>query len=91
MISIKTKPQVAANVVRLILELPKTIKVDPFFVWQLITLDPDDNKYVDAAISGNAEYLVSDDSHFRILKTVPFPKVTLLTSDEFLNMRVENQ
>lgn len=45
--------------------------------------DPDDNKFVDCAIACNAKYLVSNDKHFRILKDIPFPKVELLTAQEF--------
>lgn len=33
---------------------------------------------------GNAQYLVSEDKHFNILKEVAFPKVELLKAREFL-------
>jgi uncharacterized protein len=62
--------------------------VDVFVAWQLIPNDPDDNKFVNCALWGDAHYLVSNDRHFRILKTIDFPKINLLTIDEFLNIIV---
>lgn len=64
------------------LENVKLTKV--FFKWNLIIEDPDDNKFVDGAISGNAKYIVSNDKHFRILKNITFPKVDVIKADVFL-------
>jgi predicted nucleic acid-binding protein len=50
----------------------------------LITQDPDDNKFVDCAFAANAEYLVSDDKHFKILERTPFPQLNLVTMADFL-------
>ena len=36
--------------------------------------DPDDNKYCDCAIAGNAKYLVTEDKHFQILKSISIKK-----------------
>lgn len=60
--------------------------IEKYFHWNLITNDPDDNKFVDCAIAGNADFLVTNDSHFHILKTIPFPKVEILSIDEFLEL-----
>lgn len=46
--------------------------------------DPDDNKYCDCAIAGKASYIVTEDKHFNVLKTISFPKLTTITLDEFL-------
>ncbi|MFN4253416.1 MAG: putative toxin-antitoxin system toxin component, PIN family [Saprospiraceae bacterium] len=81
-----TRPDIAQNVVRLLLNLPNVEKVDVHYRWNLITNDPDDNKYTDCAIAANATFVVSDDSDFRVLKRVQFPNLVLLTSDEFLEM-----
>ena len=43
----------------------------------------DDDKFVDCAIAANADYIVSEDSHFNALKKIPFPLLTVLTLDEF--------
>ena len=76
-------PTVAENVVLLILNQTNVQLVDPHFRMGLISVDPDDNKFVDCAIIANADFIVSEDSHFRVLKTISFPKVNVLTLDEF--------
>lgn len=81
-----TRPDIAENVVRLLLNLPNVEKVDVFYRWNLIADDPDDNKYTDCAIAANTTHVISDDSDFRILNRISFPKLTLLTADEFLAM-----
>lgn len=80
----KTRPDIAQNIVRLLLNLPNVEKTEAWYRWNLISADADDNKYTDCAIASNAKYIVSDDAHFRVLRRIPFPKVDLLTSDEFL-------
>ena len=73
----------AENIVGAILRSPFVRRFDPQFHFNLIEADPDDNKFVDCAIIANADFIVSEDSHFRVLKTIPFPKVNVLTLDEF--------
>ncbi len=81
-------PTVAENVVLLILNKKNTLFVDPHFRMGLITADPDDNKFVDCAFAAGADYLVSEDSHFEILRTTPFPQLNLVTLDEFMRTRL---
>jgi len=57
--------------------------VTKFFHWNLITVDPDDNKFVDCAIAGQAKFIVTEDKHFQILKQVDFPKVEVITVVQF--------
>jgi len=59
-----------------------TIKAVPYFKWNLIDLDKDDNKFVDCAIAANADYIVTNDAHFNILKKNDFPKVSVITIGE---------
>ena len=66
-----------------LLLLPNVELVNPYYNWNLIHQDPDDNKFVDAAVAGNVEYLVSNDKHFRVLKNIEFPPVRVITVDEF--------
>lgn len=82
----KINPQIAANVIQTILNSPFVEKVDPHFKFHLIEEDEDDNKFVDCAIVANASYIVSNDRHFNILKTIPFPKVELISIAEFSEM-----
>ena len=60
------------------------LQVEVFVTWNLITQDPDDNKFVNCALWGNAHYLVSNDKHFRVLKHIDFPKIDVLVIDEFM-------
>ena len=81
-------PTIAENIVLLILNMKNTRLVDPHFRLGLITADPDDNKFVDCAFAGGADYLVSEDSHFKVLRATPFPLLNLVTLDEFLQTRL---
>ena len=81
-------PTIAENIVLLILNKSNVRLVDPHFRMELITADPDDNKFVDCAFAANADYLVSEDSHFDVLKNLSFPKLNLVTLDEFLETRL---
>lgn len=76
-----------ANLVLSILNVaPNVIFDEPYFKWNLIGDDPDDNKFADLTISGNADHLVTNDKHFNILKKLEFPKVNIVTIDEFKNI-----
>ena len=76
----------AEEVVETILSMPNTEKVTPAYRFNLITTDPDDNKFVDCAITAGATYIVSNDHHFDELKHYDFPKVDVRTLDEFLDI-----
>ena len=41
--------------------------VDPTYYWKAIQTDRDDNKFVDAAVAGEADWIVTEDSHFSSL------------------------
>lgn len=75
---------VAHNIVNAIVRSPYTRMMDPHYHFGLIEQDPDDNKFVDCAIIAGADYIVSEDAHFRILSDIPFPSVTVIRLDEFL-------
>ncbi len=81
-------PTVAENLVLLILNKQNVKLVDPHFRMGVITADSDDNKFVDCAFAANADYLVSEDSHFNILRNMPFPHLNLVTLDEFMETRL---
>ncbi len=73
-----------ANLVLSILSVaPNVIFDEPYFKWNLIENDPDDNKFVDLTVAGNADYLVTNDRHFNHLKTIDFPKLNIVSIDEF--------
>ena len=61
-----------------------TVRIEKYYSFDLIKIDADDNKFVDCAIAANADYIVTSDSHFNVLKNIPFPKVEVLSISEFL-------
>jgi uncharacterized protein len=75
----------ATNFIDLLRVLPNVETEEPKFRFNLITIDPDDNKFVDCTIISNALYLVSDDRHFEVLNQTSFPKVNLLKLKDFAN------
>lgn len=85
-ISRKTNPAVAENVVNAIVESEFVEFIDPQFHLGLIVADHDDDKFVDCAFAANATYIVSDDSHFDVLKTIEFPQLLVLKLKEFLDL-----
>jgi len=78
-----TNSVIASNVVQTLLNAPTVELIEPFYRFNLITNDPDDNKFVDCAIAGNATYIVSNDSHFDVLKQIDFPKLVVKRIQEF--------
>ena len=82
----KTNNIVATNICEMLLSLSNVKKQEVFYKWNLIEIDKDDNKFVDCAVAGNADYLVSNDKHFNCLKKVEFPQLNLLTIDEFMKL-----
>lgn len=85
-ISRKASPMVAENVVNAIVESEFVEFIDPQFHLGLIEADHDDDKFVDCAFAANATYIVSDDSHFDVLKNIDFPQLLVLKLKEFLGL-----
>ncbi|MCQ2295272.1 MAG: putative toxin-antitoxin system toxin component, PIN family [Bacteroidales bacterium] len=77
-------PKVADAVVNTILTRGNVLRIDPHMHYNLITADPDDNKFVDCALFANAKYIVSEDRHFDVLKNIPFPHVDVIGIDSFV-------
>lgn len=78
--------EIAENVVNLLLKSQNVELIHPQFKLGLITTDPDDNKFVDCAFAANATYIVSDDKHFDVLKSIAFPELMVLKLKEFLKI-----
>ena len=80
----KTSPAFAEMIVHIILNSENVVFFSPYYRFGLIAADPDDNKFVDCAIVANADYIVSEDNHFDVLKTINFPKVNVIPIEEFV-------
>lgn len=76
-------PLAAKLAIEMILRANNIRRIDAQYRFELITIDKDDNKFVDCAIVSNAEFIVSDDKHFNILKDIPFPHVEVRKLIEF--------
>jgi putative PIN family toxin of toxin-antitoxin system len=74
-------PNLAANVVDLLVTAKNSLWITPHYRWNLIP-DQDDNKFVDCAISCGADYIITHDKHFNVLLEIPFPKVNALKMPE---------
>lgn len=79
-----TDVRTAKDVIELIINNPYTRFITPYFHFNLIVADQDDNKFVDCAISANAKYIVTEDHHFDVLKQYNFPKVDIIKLEAFL-------
>ena len=79
-----TNRSIATGVINVILNCPYTKLVSTYYDFNLIEMDPDDNKFVDCAISANAELIVTEDRHFDILNQISFPKVNIMGLDDFV-------
>ncbi|MCX6579621.1 MAG: putative toxin-antitoxin system toxin component, PIN family [Candidatus Aminicenantes bacterium] len=82
-ISKKYSDEVADDVIRTLLLLSNVIKSDVYYRWALLVADADDNKFVDCAVSANADYIVTQDKDFKPLETVDFPSVEVLDINGF--------
>lgn len=79
----KMNDKIRKYVVDILLNASNVYKTFTYFNWNLITVDPDDNKFVDCAVACNADYILTNDSHLNILKSIDFPKVNIINPDDF--------
>ena len=82
----KTTPAIASNIVEAIARLSTTYYQESYVHFCLIENDVDDNKFVDCAIASDAEYIVSNDSHFKILQEIEWPKVEVLLLEQYYRL-----
>ena len=67
-----------------LLNLSNVYLIEPFYNWQLIEADPDDNKFADCAVACGVDYLVTNDRHYDVLAQIPFPETSIIKAVEFL-------
>ena len=77
-------PRVAEAIIYILLTRNNVKRLTPHYHFHLIQVDEDDNKFVDCAIVANARYIVTEDHHFDVLKSIPFPSVDVICIDEFV-------
>lgn len=77
-------PTIAKYIIDAIIHSPYTFYKEAYFKFHLIESDPDDNKFVDCAVASGAEYIVTEDAHFRCLSNIPFPSVKVMSLEKFM-------
>ena len=83
-LSVLASPEVAHNVVEAIARHPQTYYRESYYRFHLMRdIDEDDNKFVDCAVAADAEYIVTNDAHFNVLKQIDWPKLTVIAIKEF--------
>lgn len=82
----KTSPRFAQLALDVITNNPFTIFVTPYYRFHLIVADPDDDKFVDCAVACNAKFIVTEDSHYDVLRHLDFPKVDIISLDEVIRI-----
>jgi predicted nucleic acid-binding protein len=80
-----TNESVARNTIELIINNPSTLFITTYYHFNLITADPDDNKFVDCAVAANARCIVTNDKHFNVLNDCDFPRVTIVRLDQLID------
>ena len=78
--------EVSEYIVKTIINSPFTEFFTPYYHFELIKADPDDNKFVDCAIVAHARYVVTNDHHYDVLKEIPFPKVQIISIQDFMKV-----
>ena len=70
--------------------LQKSLIVTPKETIKVIENDPDDNKFLEAAVAGNADYLITKDEK-HILPLKEFRGIKIVTPEEFLTIMNERK
>jgi putative PIN family toxin of toxin-antitoxin system len=76
-------PEASQEMTEFLLIAENVRKIVPYYRWNLITADPDDNKFIDCAVASSANLIVTNDRHFKILKPNDFPMLEIKNLKEF--------
>ena len=77
--SVKT----ANLVLEILCNANNVVFTEPYYRWNTIIDDPDDNKFSDLAIAAGADCVVTYDRHFNVFKQISFPKLKILKPAQF--------
>ncbi|MBQ9465629.1 MAG: putative toxin-antitoxin system toxin component, PIN family [Muribaculaceae bacterium] len=83
-------PLAAQLAIETILRANNVVRVDAQYRFHMIEADVDDNKFVDCAIISNADYIVTQDKHFNVLKDISFPHVDVKSLEQFIEDLVKS-
>jgi uncharacterized protein len=82
-IKIKYGRETAETFLNILDLLPNVHFIHPTFRWGIIIADPEDNKFVDTAVASGSDYIVTEDNHYKIVKTSDFPVVKVIKLKKF--------
>ena len=82
----KFGPELSDERLDFLFELSNVELITPNYKWSLIEADPDDNKFVDCAVAGQADFIVTHDKHFRVLEDIPFPSIKTIRLEQLREM-----
>ena len=74
---------VAEKFINALLLLPNVELITVFYHWGLIEKDKDDNKFSDCTVAAGADYLASQDTDFKVLNSISFPKIEVINLEQF--------
>jgi putative PIN family toxin of toxin-antitoxin system len=75
-------PEISKSVMKTIMNATNIEHIIPYYKWDLIA-DRDDNKFVDCALNAGADYIVTNDRHFNVLKSLDFPPIKVINIEAF--------
>lgn len=81
-----TDHDTAETVIKTIINSKFVEFIMPYYNFELITQDPDDNKFVDCAISANARFIVTNDRHYNVLKELDYPPIDIINLEDFMKL-----
>ena len=81
----KASPKFSELAIDVIVNNPNSLFITPFYHFNTISKDPDDNKFVDCAVEGQAKFIVTEDNHYKILEDLQFPKIEIIGLDDAMN------
>lgn len=82
----KASTTAADLLLKVIARSRNVIRKDPYFRLGLVRQDYDDNKFVDCAFVCQADFIVTDDSHFDDVASSPFPTFRVMSLENFATL-----
>lgn len=79
----KTNTIIKNLTIDFLLNADNVYKIFSYYKLNLINSDPDDNKFVDCAFAASADFIISHDKHYEVLKNIQFPRINVIPIEEF--------
>jgi putative PIN family toxin of toxin-antitoxin system len=64
------------------------LQVSPSFRFHLITADADDNKFADCAIAAEADFIITEDHHFDVMRGSGY-RPQPITPEDFIRLHLD--